>query len=184
MPPPHAEVAPPPEPDIVPDRSGETQLDSLPPLVPDASRQLGAYVLAICFGAAALFGVAPAVWDVLQYVQAVEGAYVARWALIVLALGAVQAAYAIYLAQLPDWTSGWVVTVFALASAALYAAMLGVTLIAGDDSRLIRSLQLTEFVASGRAAVWCLCMTSIMATLAFFGGRTSLRWSLSEAVER
>jgi hypothetical protein len=183
MPPPHTEVPPPPEPDIAPDLRGESLLDP-PPLVPGASQQLGAYVLSICFGAAALFAVSPAVWDVLQYVQAVEGAYVARWALIVLALGAVQVAYAIYLAQLPDWTSGWVVTVFALATAALYAAMLGVTLIAGDDSRLIRSLQLTEFVASGRAAVWCLCMTTIMATLAFFGGRTSLRWCLAEAAQR
>ncbi|HZL91236.1 MAG TPA: hypothetical protein VFB96_22915 [Pirellulaceae bacterium] len=157
-----------------------SQLDP-PPLVPATGVQLGAYVLSACFGAAALFAVAPGVWDVFQYAQAADGAFVARWALFVLALGVTQAAYAIYLVQLPDWTSGWVVTLFALACAALYAGMLGVTLIAGDDSRLIHSLQLSESVASGRAPIWCLCMTTIMAALAFFGGRSSLRWRLAEA---
>lgn len=175
--------SPAPEADIAPDSSAPSSLDPLP-LVPGASQQLGAYILSICFAAAALFSAAPAVWDIVQYAQAVEGAYVARWALVVLALGVVQVAYAIYLAQLPDWTSGWVITLFALATAAIYAAMLGVTLIAGDDSRLIRSLQLTEFMATGRASMWCLCMTTIMATLAFFGGRTSLRWRLAEAAGR
>jgi hypothetical protein len=180
---PQAEAASAPEPETVPDSSAPSQLDPAP-LVPGASHQLGAFVLSIGFAAAALFAMAPAVWDIFQYAQAVERAYVARWALLVLALGVVQVAYAIYLAQLPDWTSGWVITVFALATAALYAGMLGVTLIAGDDSRLIRSLQLSEFVATGRAAIWCLCMTTVMATLAFFGGRTSLRWRLAEAAER
>ena len=169
-----------PEPVAPPSPGAEPPQTASPLLVPN-SQQLGAFILSACLLAAALFGVAPAVWDVLQSFQTAEASLVARWALVVLALCIVQVAYAVYLAQLPDWTSGWVVTVFALASAALYAGLLGVTAFAGENSRLVHSLHLTEYVASGRAPIWCLCMTSIMATLAFFGGRMSLRWRQAEA---
>lgn len=122
----------------------------------------------------------PAVWDVVQYLQAAEGNLVAPWALVLLALGIVQIAYAVYFAQLPDWTSGWVVTIVSLSLAALYAGMLGITLMASSESYVIRGLQLGELLASGRAPIWCLCMTTIMASLAFFAGRTSFRWRQAE----
>lgn len=162
--------------------STEFPVYAAPPLVPDARVHLGAYVMSLSLAAAALFGAAPAIWDVVQYSQAAEGAFVPRWALALMAIGIVQGAYAVYLAQLPDWTSGWVVTLVALALAALYAGMLGITLLASEESIFIRGLDLAEVLPTGRAAMWCLCMTSIMATLTFFAGRMSLRWRQSEAL--
>jgi hypothetical protein len=44
---------------------------------------------------------------------------------------------------------------------------------------LIRTFELADALANGRAAMWCLCMTTIMASLAFFAGRASLRWRQS-----
>ena len=152
-----------------------------PPLVPAASQQITAWVLSLSLAAAALFGAAPAIWDLIQYAQAAEPTFVPRWALALIAVGSVQLAYAAYLAQLPDWTSGWIVTLVSLALAALYAGMLGVTLIAGADSAFIRGLDLGEVVPTGRAAMWCLCMTTILATLAFFAGRSSFRWKAAES---
>jgi hypothetical protein len=144
---------------------------------PPTNRQwLVAQILAAALAAAALFAAAPAAWDVVLYARAEEGALVSRWALAAIALAAVQLAYAAYLAQLPDWSSGWIVTLWSLAAAAGYAGLLGLTLIAGPESRLIQFLDLADVLPTGRASMWCLCMTTIMASLAFFAGRTSLRW--------
>jgi hypothetical protein len=63
----------------------------------------------------------------------------------------------------------------------LYAGMLGITLLAAEESVFIRGLDLAEVLPTGRAAIWCLCMTSIMASLAFFVGRMSFRWRQAEA---
>jgi hypothetical protein len=167
---------------VDPPESAEGSIVETPPLVPAPGQQLGAYVLALSLAAAALFGAAPAIWDVIQFAQAAENAFVPRWALALLSLGILQGAYALYLAQLPDWASGWVVTLVSLALAALYAGMLGITLLASGESILIRGLDLAEVLPTGRAAMWCLCMTSIMASLAFFAGRTSLRWRRAEAL--
>ena len=54
--------------------------------------------------------------------------FVARWALVLFFLGIVQLAYAVYLFQLPDWTTVWVVTVLLLLLAAGYAGVLGLVL--------------------------------------------------------
>jgi hypothetical protein len=158
-------------------------------VTPDRHWLPGVYFLAAGLLAAALFGVVPAVWDVVEYLRYyddVAAPHVARWALVLLWLGLVQAAYACYLFQLPDWTSVWVVTLYSLALAGLYALMLGLLLIARADSLLVgpRGLQLADKLAGGRAALWCLAMTSVSIILAFFAGRLSLQWRRAEAVLR
>src|SRR5262245_33031685 len=103
--------------------------DLLSPAAPlrigsDRARSQAAYGLAGCVFAAALLSVVPAVWDVSDYFRRPDGLDsrgVARWALAALLLAVVQVAYAIYLFQLPDWTTVWVVTLLLLAIAGLYA---------------------------------------------------------------
>jgi hypothetical protein len=156
---------------------------------PDPHRLPAVYALAAALVAAALFGIAPAVWDVVDYVQyydLVESPQVARWALILLLLGCVQVAYAVYLWQLPDWASMWVVTLYALALAGLYALMLGLVLISGEDGLLVgpHGLQLADKLAGGQAALWCLAMTSVSTILAFFAGRVSVQWRRAESLLR
>jgi hypothetical protein len=133
---------------------------------------------------AAGFSVFPSVWDLFAYAGGTSASPLGRWAIVLGMLGVVQVAYAIYLIQLPDWTTVWMVTLFALASAALYAMALGLTVISGEDGWLVRFLQLHDKVAGGKAALWCLCMMSVMTLLAFFAGRVSVRWRQAEAVLR
>jgi hypothetical protein len=156
---------------------------------PDPHRLPAVYALAAGLIAAALFGLAPAIWDVVEYVQyydLVESPHVARWALVLMLLGCVQVAYAVYLWQLPDWTSMWVVTLYSLALAGLYALMLGLVLISGEDGLLVgpRGLQLADKLAGGKAALWCLAMTSLSTILAFFAGRLSVQWRRAESLLR
>ena len=150
------------------------------PITPDRTHQLAVYQLAAALVAAALFSVAPAIWDIVEYVQIPESQFVARWALVLLLLGAVQIAYVIYLVQLPDWTSVWVITVYLLFLAAIYAAVLGLVLISSESGLVVGSLQLADKLAGGKAVLWCLCMVGVSTILAFFAGRLSARWHKTE----
>jgi len=154
--------------------------------MPDRRWLPAAYSLAAGLIAAALFGAAPAIWDVVDYVryyELVDSPHVARWALVLLLLGLVQIAYALFLFQLPDWASVWVVTLYSLGLAGLYALMLGLVLISREDGLLVgqHGLQLADKLAGGRAALWCLAMTSVFTILAFFAGRLSVQWRRAES---
>ena len=133
---------------------------------------------------AAVFSISPSAWDLFDYASGTSASPLGRWAIVLGMLGAVQVAYAIYLIQLPDWTTVWMVTLFALASAALYAMALGLTIISGEDGWVVGLLQLSDKVAGGTAWKWCLCMMSVMTLLAFFAGRISVRWRQAEAILR
>ncbi len=150
----------------------------------DVSRTLAVYQLAAALVVAALFSVAPAVWDLVEYIRIDEfdAPFVARWALVLFFVGIVQLAYAVFLFQLPDWASVWVVTLFQLALAAAYAAVLGIVLMSDTGGLLVgpQGLQLADKLAGGQAALWCLCMVSVATILAFFAGRMSVRWRQAE----
>jgi hypothetical protein len=154
----------------------------------DAGRTLAVYQLAAALAFAALFSVAPAVWDVIEYLQTdeLDAPFVARWALVLFFLGVVQLAYAVYLFQLPDWTSVWVVTLWLLVLAFGYAGVLGMVLISQADGFLVgpHGLQLADKLAGGQAALWCLCMVSIATILAFSAGRMSVQWCKAERMLR
>lgn len=152
----------------------------------DAARTLAAYWLSAALAAAALFSVAPAVWDVVEFLQIAESQFVARWALVLFFLGVVQLAYAVYLFQLPDWATVWVVTLFSLATAAIYAGVLGLVLLSRADGFLVgpQGLQLADKLAGGKAALWCVCMVSVSTILAFFAGKLSTRWRQAELMLR
>lgn len=172
-PPPVAIASPPPLPATV-----------AAPLGTDRGNTWAAYQLAAALIVAALFSVAPAVWDVIEYAQFPESQFVARWALVLFLLGVVQLAYAAFLVQLPDWTSVWVVTIYSLLLAAIYAAVLGLVLLSDETGIVVAALQLSDKLAGGKAVLWCLSMVSISTILAFFAGRLSARWHRMEGTLR
>ena len=157
----------------------------LPLLVVHSPQQVAiVFQLAAAMIVAAVFSISPSAWDLFDYASGTSASPLGRWAIVLGMLGAVQVAYAIYLIQLPDWTTVWMVTLFALASAALYAMALGLTIISGEDGWVVGLLQLSDKVAGGTAWKWCLCMMSVMTLLAFFAGRISVRWRQAEAILR
>jgi hypothetical protein len=132
--------------------------------------------LAGFLAAAAFFGLVPAGLDVVRHLQAVESAGVARWAWILMLIGGIQLAYAIYLVQLPDWASVRVVSIVTLSLATGYAMLLGNLLLAERQGQLIRLLELSGRVSQNQAALWCLILLSISILLAYFSGRVSSHW--------
>jgi hypothetical protein len=95
---------------------------------------------------------------------------------LVAALAAVQLAYAIYMAQVPDWSSMWVAAQASLCVAAIYATGLGIALFAGPGSAILNALELADRQPSGQMQWWCLIVFSLSLLLSYLLGRTSLRW--------
>ncbi len=146
----------------------------------DASTKQWGMQLAVGLMVTALFSSAPGIWDCIDYISVAEEGFIARWALLLLALGVLQGAFAIYVWQLADWTSLWVVTLLSLAIASGFAMMLGVIFVAGQESQLVTALQLEDRLIGNKAHLWCLCMVAVYTVVAFFAGRACSQWHRRE----
>ena len=134
-------------------------------------RWLAAALLAI-----SLFGMIPAGREIAEHFRIEDGSLLNRWVYASLLICGLQLAYAGYLAQLPDWSSVWVVTIFSLIVASAYAAMLCLTLLAGADSQFVQVLDLAERLRGGKATGWCFVMLCMTGLLAYTSGRVGSRW--------
>lgn len=182
----------PPKPPRVPSRphrdEGQVERKDIAPEEPerevvrgyehDVYRRRTVYWLGIAFILAACFGAIPAVMNIVQNLRALEPAGVCRWAYVLLLASAIQLAYAVYLMQLPDWSTAWVVALVTLVMATGYAMFLAIAIaiLARPDSQIIDILQLADNGYGKKAAGWCLIMLSISSLLAYFSGRISVRW--------
>lgn len=125
---------------------------------------------------ASLFGAIPAVRDILDHLRSVDSAGVARWACLLLLVAMIQFAYAIYMVQLPDWSTVWVVSLATLSLAFLYAMLTAVLIMGQPQSHIVQLLGLEDQLHGNRAAGWCAIMLSLTCLLAYAAGRISVRW--------
>ncbi|MBW3598292.1 MAG: hypothetical protein KY475_13595 [Planctomycetes bacterium] len=143
---------------------------------PEPERRWTCYLLGMSLAVLGVFGALPAVLEIADYLQSDQTIPVARWAWLALLAAAVQLAYATYAVQLPDWSTAWMVTFVGAGMAALYAGLLGLTLLAGAESRVVALLELEDQLAQGKAARWCFVMIGALGIYAYLGGRSALRW--------
>jgi hypothetical protein len=127
-----------------------------------------------------LAGMYQAIMEVVRHIrQGFESAGVENWAWLVLLVGGIQLVYAFYMVQLPDWSTTWVVMFVNAVVAMLYAAGLGVALMAKADNEVILSLGLSTVQQSGYLSPWCCMMTLLLSLLTYFLVRISLKWRRS-----
>lgn len=131
--------------------------------------------LAWCLAALALLGVLPALGDLVEHFRSTRSTGVARWALCLLLVALVQFSYLVYLFQLPDYSSLRMVALSLLAAAMSYALLLGVSLLVGGDSDLVRYFELGDALRGGLVRLWALVMTSGSSAAALFAGRAASR---------
>ncbi len=139
-------------------------------------RKWTVYYLAMAIAGLALFGMAPGILDVVDHFRSVDSVGIARWALLVIVIGFIQLAYVVYVIQLPDFSSVWVVTGFTLFLAGLYAMMLALTTLGGGGNQFIEALDLADLAANKKAGRWCFVMLCLSSLMAYFGGRVSVKW--------
>lgn len=125
----------------------------------------------------ALFQLIPAVLAFIHNQQLEEPELIPRWVYLLMLGSVLQMAYAFYLWQLPDWSSLWVVALFSLGMAALYAGLLAIRLLAVEDHSLLATLQLNlADISPGRQAGWCLVLLILFGSYCYFSGRAGLKW--------
>jgi hypothetical protein len=100
-----------------------------------------------------------------------------RWAIFLVGLATLQFAYAIYLIQLPDWSSVWVLSAVTLLLSTAYATLMGIRLLTS------RAIPLTVWLGmegdqftGGQEAGWCLIMVLLTATFSYFAGHFGMQW--------
>lgn len=147
--------------------------------IPAPDQQVTAYYLGIFMAALAIFGVAPAVWEWFALWQSVEEKPIPPWVFALLIAGVLQLAYAVYLAQVPDWSALWATTVAALVAAAAWATLLGTTLLGKQESMLVVLFGYADKLERNRATGWCFIMLCLTSVLAYFLGLSAARWHRS-----
>ncbi len=172
-------IATPPPPPVA------ATVESEPPveITPSEAQVSGAYLLGGAIVAVAVFSVGPACWEMWDYLQAPD-VPVDTWVLVVLALGLVQLAYAVYMVQLPDWTSAWVVSLMSLLLAGSYGVLLGIVVMSAQGSAIIQTLQLDHEIANQKVALWSIAMISTTSLLSWYAGHCSNVWHRAESVLR
>lgn len=156
----------------------------MPGWLPPADQAATAFSLSLVLAALALFGVAPAVWEWFELWRNPDQPPVPPWVFAMLITGVLQLAYAVYLAQAPDWSALWATTIATLAAAAAWAALLGTTLLGRDESVLVTLFRYADKLEGNRAAMWCFIMLCFTSVLAYFLGHTAVRWQRSYRLMR
>ena len=130
----------------------------------------------LAFGllAVAACNAVPAVYDVVLHFQAIEASQIPVWVYLVFLMSLLQCVFAVYLFQLPDWSSVWMAALTMLAQAAFFA-MLAAIFFLTKDGAAHQWLELGAEYA-GKAPLWCFLMVCVDGLLAYFAGRTSVRW--------
>ncbi|MCO6456570.1 MAG: hypothetical protein J5I93_14830, partial [Pirellulaceae bacterium] len=142
----------------------------------DPSKLATAYYLGAATAGVALLGIVPAIFEIADHFQHLDDSPgIARWTWLLLVLGCVQLAYALYVVQLPDWSSVWVVALACLGLAAAYAMVLGAVLLSTADNGFIQFMHL-HLVPRRQTSRWCFMMLSLTSLLTYFAGRAAVRW--------
>jgi hypothetical protein len=142
----------------------------------DASKRATVYQLAAALILASLFSLVPAVVDIAEHFRTIDSPGISRWVFLLLLAAVVQIAYAVYLVQMPDWSTVWVVSLMTLALAVVYAMLVGVLMLSGPQSEFVQLLGLEDQRSGNRAAGWCVIMLSLSCLLAYATGQVSVRW--------
>ena len=136
-----------------------------------ATRQLAAAVCVV-----ALVGAVP-----LAIAWPNEGwstpASVPHWMIVLGLISVLHLFYALYMAQLPDWASLVVATLFLLLATGAYAMLAAVRLLVDDHHAWMRFWELdTNAFSAGQEAGWCFIMLLLTGLVAYFAGRTAMLW--------
>jgi hypothetical protein len=142
----------------------------------DPSQLLPVYLFAMGLIALAIVQLVPAIWEIQVSLATEERIVIGRWVWPVFFIAALQIVYAVYLAQLPDWSSVWVVAIGMLAMTMLFAALQIVLLLSQPDNELIQLLDLQYAIQNGKAKPWCVLLLLTHGIFTYLAGHISVRW--------
>lgn len=103
-----------------------------------------------------------------------------RWSYMLIFFSAIQFLYALFLSQIPDWTSTRFVSYLMLGMTVFTTFLLSVSMLSGSDSSLFRFLELSVS-ERGKVSGWLLVMLIGFGLMSYLCGRTTQFWMEEEA---
>ncbi len=147
----------------------------------DEDKRVTIYGLALLMAVVAVITCIPSVWALVYNFQ--NELYQPRWIYLLLLLGSVQLAYAIFLAQVHDWSAAQVAMVFSAMLTTFFAMGLGIATTSEADNQMLNYLGILfsgdrelDRLADGSMLSWCLIMTALNGLLTYFNSRVAFRW--------
>ncbi len=157
----------------------ESKAESLPGVEHDPGKKWTVYQLGMAVAALGLAGMYPSITEVIRHVTDFDSTGIEAWAYFVFLLTGIQLVYALYMVQLPDWSTLWVVMILCACVTVFYAMAMGVSMMAGKDNALIAALGLTAAQENGYLSLWCLMMMMMTSLLTYALVRASVKWQKS-----
>lgn len=152
----------------------------------DSARVTTVYQMAAILTFLAVLSMWPAAIQVVQHFSAGQDeiAGIDRWAQWVLLVGFLLLAYAVYLVQLPDWSTLWVATIstaavsfsYALALGMCCADSLGWSFSSSDTNPFVLYLEVGDELVRGQATRWCAIVLALSGMATYCLGRASYHW--------
>lgn len=146
----------------------------------DLGQRWTAYCLAACLALLALINAGPVAYSTLVQFRAERPVELPGWTLILLTVSAMQLAYVLYLAPLPDYSTVWTTALLTLLTAVGYAAGLALMIWAPPENGFLTFLEF-DLKLRGRVAMWCAGLLGCNALLAYFCGQEAFRWQRMSA---
>jgi len=144
---------------------------------PEMGERSGVQWLAIALFLVALLGMGPALLRLINHYRLEDAPGIFCWTYLMLISGLLQLAYAVYLYQLPDWSTVWVISIVALIVTTVYAGVFVIRLLASEMNPVLIMLQLHyESTSKPQQAGWCFCMLLVYGTFTYLSGRFGIRW--------
>lgn len=148
--------------------------------VANNDRRLFARFFAICLCLVAVLNVIPAGLQWYHWTQLTDSAPLPRWIYIQLFIGAVYLLYAVFLAQIPDWSALRAVSVAMLFMAFVFG-IISTGLLVGGHGDFSGYLGI-PFALNRQACIWCVAMLCVATLMSFWGGKESAHWQRAEQI--
>lgn len=143
-------------------------------------RKLFARFFAGCMILVAILNVIPAGLQWYHWAQLIESVPLPRWIYIQIFIGGVYLIYAVFLAQVPDWSALRAVSVAMLLTAFVFGIISAGLLIGGNGD--FSGYLGVPFALNRQACVWCVAMLCVATLMSFWGGKESAHWQRAEQI--
>ncbi|MEC9093577.1 MAG: hypothetical protein VX438_12770, partial [Planctomycetota bacterium] len=142
-----------------------------------------AYALSWALVIIGIFLLGPVIYTMLGWIGKDYHLPLGRWSLLLVFLSAFQFLYAVFLFQIPDWTTTRLVSYLMLAMTVFSTCLLAITLLSQENSSFFKYLQLS-IVDKGKISSWLTVMSIGFGMMSYLCGRTTQQWMKEESRRR
>ncbi|MCH2181212.1 MAG: hypothetical protein MK108_04330 [Mariniblastus sp.] len=144
-----------------------------------SDRKILARFYSACVFCTGVFNLLPAIYFWSTWDQVDLDPVWPRWAYLQIFVAGLHFIYAIYLYQIPDWSTLRTIAVAMLVLAMMYGVVSSGLLIGGGQGTVAHFLMLPSALLN-QAAIWCVAMLCLATLISYLTGRESALWCRTE----